>query len=148
TWYSVSPAHLDQLCRIPLIYVKDLSYVRAESDRQNIREHLQRGGFLCIDARSTPPRTPDMEAYSRTNRDILQRLIPGAEVRRLLELFAGILAMPRGESDSEPLRALLSRGGRIGWVRLVTARVDWQRHARADTNSPASSPRGFCARSH
>lgn len=88
TWYAVNPSNLEQLCRIPLIYVKNLSDVRREADLQNIREYLRRGGFLCIDACSTPPRTPDMEVYFRTNRDILQRLIPGAEVRSLPETAA------------------------------------------------------------
>ncbi|HEX2852616.1 MAG TPA: DUF4159 domain-containing protein [Opitutaceae bacterium] len=88
TWYSVDPARLDQLCAIPFIYVKDLAYVRSKTELQNIREYLQRGGFLCIDACTTPPRTPDMEVYLRTNRDILQRLIPGVEILRLPETHA------------------------------------------------------------
>jgi hypothetical protein len=88
TWFSVSPARLDQLCRIPLIYVKDLSYVRGEGDLQNIREYLQRGGFLCIDTCAQPPRTTDMEVYFRTNRDIARRVIAGAEVRPLPETHA------------------------------------------------------------
>lgn len=88
TWYSVSPAHLEQLCRIPLIYVKDLSHVRSDAELQNIQEYLKRGGFLCIDACSTPPRTPDMEVYFRRNREILERLIAGSEVRQLPENHA------------------------------------------------------------
>jgi hypothetical protein len=88
TWHAVDPARLDELCRIPFIYVKDLAFVPGERERQNIREYLKRGGFLCIDACSTPPRTPDMEVYLRTNRDILQRLISGVEILRLPETHA------------------------------------------------------------
>ena len=82
TWYAADPGELEQLCRHPLLYVKDLSYVRRQQELENIGEYLKRGGFLCID---TCIAHTDMEAYYRRNREILQRLVPDGELRPLPE---------------------------------------------------------------
>jgi len=84
-WRGVHPGRLEDLCTVPLIYVKDLSFVHNQTHLKNIAQYVQRGGFLCIDACATPSVTPDLDAYYQKNRDLLEKLIPGAEVRLLPE---------------------------------------------------------------
>jgi hypothetical protein len=47
----------------------------------------------------------------------------------LLALLAGAVVVQGKEVDAPPG---LAGSGRFGWARLITSRVDWKRHARAD----------------
>lgn len=82
---SVDPAHLDELCRHPFIYAKDLRWVGDAAQLANIGEYLQRGGFMCVDACATEAVNPDMALYLRDNIAIFKRMFPGAEIRKLPE---------------------------------------------------------------
>jgi hypothetical protein len=81
----VNPAHLDELCRHPFIYAKDLRWVSDATQLTNIGEYLRRGGFMCVDACATEAVNPDMEIYLRENSAIFKRIFPGAEIRKLPE---------------------------------------------------------------
>lgn len=83
---SPQPANatrLEDLCRHPFIYAKDLQWVNQAAHLANLGEYLRRGGFLCVDACATEAVNPDMEVYLRANRAIFQRLLPEAEIRKL-----------------------------------------------------------------
>jgi Domain of unknown function (DUF4159) len=80
-----NPAHLDDLCRHPFIYAKDLRWVSDAAQLANVAEYLRRGGFLCVDACATEAVNPDMEIYRRENSAIFQRIFPEAEIRKLPE---------------------------------------------------------------
>lgn len=82
---SADPGNLDQLCRYPFIYAKNLAQVRKAAQLANIREYLRRGGFICIDACGYSSRTPDLQAYFLDNYDLFKRMFPAAEVRQLRE---------------------------------------------------------------
>lgn len=79
------PAHLDELCRHPFIYAKDLRWVSDATQLANIGEYLRRGGFMCVDACATEAVNPDMEIYLRENSAIFKRIFPEAEIRKLPE---------------------------------------------------------------
>jgi hypothetical protein len=80
-----NPAHLDELCRHPFIYAKDLRWVNDETQLTNIGEYLRRGGFMCVDACATEAVNPDMELYLRENSAIFKRIFPEAGIRKLPE---------------------------------------------------------------
>jgi hypothetical protein len=83
---SADPGNLDQLCRYPFIYAKNLKPVRNAAQLANIREYLRRGGFICIDACGYSSTTsPDLQAYFLDNYDIFKRMFPAVEVRQLRE---------------------------------------------------------------
>lgn len=80
TWYSVDPQNLETLCAYPFVYVKDLSHVTAPHALENLREYVERGGFICID--------PCIANYSESRflahqTELLQRMMPGCEIRAL-----------------------------------------------------------------
>lgn len=83
TWYSVAPGKLEELCKYPFIYAKDLSPLSAENERRNLAEYLQRGGFLCVDPCVNRYTEEQRQAFLRRHRDFFTRLIPGCEVRDL-----------------------------------------------------------------
>lgn len=80
---SADPAHLDDLCRHPFIYAKDLRWVSDATQLANLGEYLRRGGFLCVDACATEAVNPDMHVYLRANSDIFKRIFPQADIRKL-----------------------------------------------------------------
>ena len=80
---SANPANLNDLCRHPFIYAKDLRWVSDAAQLANIGEYLRRGGFLCVDACATEAVNPDMEVYLRANSDIFKRIFPKADIRKL-----------------------------------------------------------------
>jgi len=80
---SADPAHLEDLCRHPFIYAKDLRWISDTTQLANIGEYLRRGGFLCVDACATKAVNPDMEVYLRANSAIFKRMFAAAEIRKL-----------------------------------------------------------------
>ena len=82
---SANPADLDQLCRHPFIYAKDLRRVGDAAQLDNLREYLQRGGFMCVDPCATEAVNPDMGVFLRDNSAIFNRMLPGARIQRLPE---------------------------------------------------------------
>ena len=80
---SADPANLDDLCRHPFIYAKDLRWVSDASQLANLGEYLRRGGFLCVDACATEAVNPDMEIYLRANSAIFKQIFPKADIRKL-----------------------------------------------------------------
>jgi len=83
--YPADPAQLDQLCRHPFIYAKDLRRVGDAEQLANIGEYLRRGGFLCVDPCATEAVNPDMEVFLRDNLAIFRRMLPGARMQKLPE---------------------------------------------------------------
>ena len=83
--YPADPAQLDQLCRHPFIYAKDLRRVGDAEQLANIGEYLRRGGFLCVDPCATEAVNPDMEVFLRDNLAIFSRMLPGARMQKLPE---------------------------------------------------------------
>jgi hypothetical protein len=83
--YPADPAHLDQLCRHPFIYAKDLRRVGDAAQLANIGEYLRRGGFMCVDPCATEAVNPDMEVFLRDNCAIFKRMLPEARIQKLPE---------------------------------------------------------------
>jgi hypothetical protein len=54
------------------------------------------------------------------------------EFQILVACLAGSTCLLARDADNFLGDSTQSRGGRIGWARLITTRVDWQRHARSD----------------
>ncbi len=80
---SADPADLENLCRHPFIYAKDLRWVSDAGQLANLGEYLRRGGFLCVDACATEAVNPDMEVCLRANSAIFKRIFPEAKIRKL-----------------------------------------------------------------
>lgn len=80
---SANPANLEDLCRHPFIYAKDLRSINDPSQLANLGEYLRRGGFLCVDACATESVNPDMEVYLRANSAIFKQIFPQAAIRKL-----------------------------------------------------------------
>ena len=79
------PTDLNQLCRHPFIYAKDLRWVNDATQLANIGEYLRRGGFVCVDPCATEAVNPDMEVFLRDNIAIFKRILPEARIQRLPE---------------------------------------------------------------
>ena len=98
--YSANPAHLDQLCRHPFIYAKDLRRVGDAAQLANIGEYLRRGGFLCVDPCATEALNPDMEVVLRDNSALFSRMLPGARIQKLPEthgVYTGCFKLSRAD---------------------------------------------------
>jgi hypothetical protein len=82
---SANPAHLDQLCRHPFIYAKNLRRVGDAAQLANIGEYLRRGGFMCVDPCATEAVNPDMEVFLHDNSALFNRMLPEARIQKLSE---------------------------------------------------------------
>lgn len=80
TWHSADPRDLEQLSQFPFLYAKELAVSRTNTQAENLREYLQRGGFLCIDPCIAHV---SVSAFFRTTSASLQRIMPGGQLRQL-----------------------------------------------------------------
>lgn len=80
--YSVTPERIDELRRYPFIFTNNLCNVPARY-RGNIREYLQRGGFIYIDRCVNLSYSRPMEAFYREHMEFFASILPEATMRQL-----------------------------------------------------------------
>jgi hypothetical protein len=83
TWHSADPAEVEQLCQYPLIFSTNVAAIKNPEHLKNLREYLQRGGFLLIDACSNTTVTPDPDKFLAQHTALLSKILPGSQVRAL-----------------------------------------------------------------
>lgn len=83
TWYSANPNSAEQLGQYPLIFTNDIAAVKNPAHLDHLREYLQRGGFLLIDACCNTTINPDPDEFLKRHTALLGRLLPASQVRML-----------------------------------------------------------------
>jgi Domain of unknown function (DUF4159) len=81
TIHHVYAADLRQLCSYPFLFSSDMTAMTNEKEWENIREYLDRGGFIYLDA--CVHVSPNLKRWEADHLARFTRLLPGAEVRRL-----------------------------------------------------------------
>jgi hypothetical protein len=82
-WYFVAPGQLDQLCRYPFVFAKDLLRISNPEHLKNLAEYVRRGGFICIDPCANGLSTAQKEALAQRYAVLFARMFPNAGVREL-----------------------------------------------------------------
>jgi hypothetical protein len=83
SWHSADPADVDQLCQYPLIFSNNIVAVKKTEHLKNLREYVQRGGFLLIDACSNTTVTPDPDQFLQQHTALFAKILPGSQVQAL-----------------------------------------------------------------
>lgn len=83
TCYPADPAKLDQLCKYPFIFTNNLTNVRDPLQLANLREYLQRGGFLYIDRCVNLAFSLPQEIFYERHVELFRQFLPDAEIREL-----------------------------------------------------------------
>jgi hypothetical protein len=105
TCYPVSPEKLDQLCAYPLIFTNNLADVKNPQHLANLREYLQRGGFIYMDRCVNPSYCPDLEPFYRRNVELFAKFLPGSVIKELPDnheiyrCYFTIVPKPRGSTS-------------------------------------------------
>lgn len=99
TWRSADVEDLGQMCAYPFLFSEGLHHVTDASGRQNLREYLQRGGFLFIDSCINTNVNPDPDFFLQAQIATLKDILPDATVARLpddSEIFHNCFEMSEG----------------------------------------------------
>ena len=80
-WHSADVENLEQMCAYPFIFSEGLHHVTDSRGLQNIREYLQRGGFIFVDSCIAVNRDPDV--FLQAQIDTLHSVLPDARMERL-----------------------------------------------------------------
>ena len=82
-WHAANVENLQAMTAYPFLFSSGIQMVTDEPGRQNIREYLQRGGFIFIDACINTTVNPDPDAFLRMQVETLQSILPNVRVERL-----------------------------------------------------------------
>ncbi len=82
-WHSADVENLRQMTAYPFLFSAGIQGVADEEGRENIREYLQRGGFVFIDACINTTVNPDPDAFLKMQIDTLSTILPKVKVERL-----------------------------------------------------------------
>ncbi|HVW20720.1 MAG TPA: DUF4159 domain-containing protein [Opitutaceae bacterium] len=82
--YSVDPGSLEQLSGFPFLFTNDLTAITDPRALANVREYLQRGGFLYIDGCVDHRLTRDFGTFLAEHGALFGSLVPGCELRQLM----------------------------------------------------------------
>lgn len=82
-WYAADVEDLGQMTKYPFLFSCGVHLVTDEQGRQNIKEYLQRGGFIFIDSCINTTVNPDPDVFLQTETGALQSILPNVRVERL-----------------------------------------------------------------
>ncbi|MET0261366.1 MAG: DUF4159 domain-containing protein [Rariglobus sp.] len=82
-WQTADATKPEELGRFPLLFSTGLATFRDDDRRKNLREYLDRGGFLIIDACINRDLTPDPDRFLAENTTALSSIVPGGAVKPL-----------------------------------------------------------------
>jgi hypothetical protein len=82
-WYPVTADKLDQLCRYPFLFAKDLLRIASPEHLRNLQEYVRRGGFICIDPCVNGFSPGEKETLARQYGQLFTRLFPACTMRVL-----------------------------------------------------------------
>jgi len=82
-WYVANVESLRQMTGYPFLFSSGIQQVADDQGRQNIREYLQRGGFIFIDSCINTDVNPDPDAFFNAQVNTLQAILPKVKVERL-----------------------------------------------------------------
>lgn len=85
TWYEARIEHLEELCSYPLLFANSIDKITNPTQRANLAEYLQRGGFLIVDACINRDLTPNPDAFYDAHIAAFKAILPTCEIRRLPE---------------------------------------------------------------
>ena len=80
---SISADRLEVLCAYRLIFTDHLAVVTDARQQDNLREYIDRGGFIYIDGCNDQTVTPSFRVFHEQHLAFLAHLLPGTEVRLL-----------------------------------------------------------------
>ena len=80
TWYVADVENLAEMCKFPLLFSQGVHMVSSVTGRENVAEHIRRGGFLLIDACCNRDITPDFDVFLQQQTDFLAATLPEARV--------------------------------------------------------------------
>jgi len=99
-WAAADVSDLESLSRYPFLYAEGLQGISTEADQRNLREYLERGGFLFIDGCiNTSEVNPVPDRFYDLQVEGLATILPGAEIRELPvghEIFNCFFRLPNG----------------------------------------------------
>lgn len=97
-WHSADVNNLNQMCAYPFLFCEGLGYVD-EAGRKNLREYIQRGGFLFIDSCIAPGVNRREDAFIATQMAALHEILPDMRTDTLPPnhaIFHNCFDMPDG----------------------------------------------------
>ncbi len=74
-WHAADVDNLPQMCAYPFLFSEGLGYVD-EAGRKNLREYIQRGGFLFIDSCIAPQVNPREDDFIAVQMAALHDILP------------------------------------------------------------------------
>lgn len=111
-WQYVRAGDLDKLCAFPFLYVKDLTDISGDEDLRNLREYLQRGGFICVDPcfAGSITKDEDSKAFILRHQAWFTKLVPGSTLRELPDTHEIYRCYFNVKVDDLFPRAMLNQG--------------------------------------
>jgi len=79
-WYAADVEDLDQMCAYPFLFSEGIHHVTDANGLANLREYLQRNGFIFIDSCINTGINPDPDAFLQMEIDTLKSLLPDARI--------------------------------------------------------------------
>lgn len=99
-WAAADVKDLESLTRYPFLYAEGVQGIDSEAERRNLREYLERGGFLFIEGCiNTTEVNPDPDRFYQLQVQGLEATLPGVEIRELPvghEIFNCFFHLPNG----------------------------------------------------
>jgi hypothetical protein len=77
-WHAADVDDLHQMCAYPFLFSEGLGYVD-EAGRKNLREYIQRGGFLFIDSCIAPDVNPVQANFVSAQMTALRDIVPNMQ---------------------------------------------------------------------
>jgi hypothetical protein len=82
-WHVADVGRLLQMSAYPFLFSAGIQFVTDEKDRTNLREYLQRGGFVFIDSCINTTVNPDPDVFLKTQEDTFRAILPNVRIERL-----------------------------------------------------------------
>jgi hypothetical protein len=82
-WFAADVERLDEMIHYPFLFSEGIHHVVDQPGLDNLREYLQRDGFLFIDSCINTDINPDPDAFLAMQIATLTSLLPNAKIDRL-----------------------------------------------------------------
>ena len=136
-WHAADADNLSQMCAYPFLFSEGLGYVD-EAGRRNLREHIERGGFLFIDSCIAPGVNPVEAHFVNAQMTALRDILPDLRTAPIPDghevfhnCFNMVDGLPHTRTD-DPVRwpvagltAIYSRNRMVGMMSLSGLQCGW-----------------------
>jgi hypothetical protein len=136
-WHSADVDDLQQMCAYPFLFSEGLGYVD-EAGRKNLREYIQRGGFLFIDSCIAPDVNPVQNEFVAAQMFALRDILPDLRTEPIPPdhaIFHNCFDMVDGLPQTRPddpyrwpmtgLTAIYSHDRMVGMMSLSGLQCGW-----------------------